>query len=85
MSVRREIEVEALPERWLQEPDREIFVEHEEEPRRLVWSWSHEGEPSTRVEFLIVAAPAGARVVVTESAPLFPLARLAASFVLVAA
>ena len=98
MSVRREVEVEAPPEdvwdalaseegreRWLDEPDRQIVVEHAEEPHRLVWSWSREGEQPTRVEFLIVAAPAGARVIVTESAPFLPLATLAASFALVAA
>jgi uncharacterized protein YndB with AHSA1/START domain len=98
MSVSREVEVEATPEdvwdalaseegreRWLDEPDRQVVVEHAEEPHRLVWSWSHEGEQPTRVEFLIVAAPTGARVIVTESAPFLPLAMLAASFALVAA
>jgi hypothetical protein len=32
------------------------------------------------VEFQIVAIPAGSHVVVTESAPRFPIATLAASF-----
>ena len=98
MSVCREVEVEATPEevwaalaseegreRWLEEPSREIVIEHAEEPRRLVWSWSQEGEQPTRVEFVILVAPAGARVIVTESSPVLPLAMLASSFALVAA
>lgn len=98
MSVRREVDVEASPEevwealatedgreRWLDEPDREISIELEDAPHRLIWSWAVKGEPSTRVEFLVVAAPRGARVVVTETVPSFPLAMLAASFALVAA
>jgi uncharacterized protein YndB with AHSA1/START domain len=93
MAVRREVDVEASPEevwealvteegreRWLDEPAREISVEVLDAPRRLVWRWAHEDEPPTRVEFRIVAIPAGARVVVTESIPGFPLAMLAASF-----
>jgi uncharacterized protein YndB with AHSA1/START domain len=94
MSVRREIEIEATPEevwealataegreRWLQEDaEREIHVELSDEPSRLVWWWWRGDEPATRVELLVVAAPAGARVVVTESAPSFPLAALRASF-----
>lgn len=94
MSVRREIEIEATPEevwealatdegreRWLEEEAaREIHVEVVQEPTRLVWWWWHGDEPATRVELLVVAAPAGARVVVTESAPSFPLATLQASF-----
>lgn len=100
MSVHREVEVEASPEevwealaseegreRWLDEPEREIEVEVErsEAPHRLVWWWSTEGEPATRVEFLVVAAPAGARVVVTESIPSFPIGMLAQSFTAVLA
>lgn len=99
MSVRREVEIEALPEevweslateegreRWLEEdPEREIRVEVESEPTRLVWWWWSGDEPATRVEFLVVAAPTGTRVVVTETAPTFPLAMFAASFALVAA
>jgi uncharacterized protein YndB with AHSA1/START domain len=95
MTVRREIEIEATPEevweavatdegreRWLEEDEagREIHVEVVQEPTRLVWWWWHGDEPATRVELLVVAAPAGARVVVTESAPSFPLATLQASF-----
>jgi uncharacterized protein YndB with AHSA1/START domain len=93
MAVQREIEVEATPEevwealateegreRWLGEPEREIHVEVLDAPNRLVWWWAGAEEPATRVEFLVVAAPAGTRVVVTESSPSFPIAMLAASF-----
>jgi uncharacterized protein YndB with AHSA1/START domain len=92
MAVRREIDVDATPEevwetlatdegreRWLDESEREIHVEVLEAPHRLVWWWAGAEEPATRVEFLIVAAPAGTRVVVTESVPSFPIAILAAS------
>lgn len=91
MAARREIELEATPEdvwealaseegreRWLDEPDREIHVEVAERPHRLVWWWWEGDAEPTRVEFLVVAAPAGARVVVTESRPTVPVARLAA-------
>jgi len=91
--ARREIEVEASPEEvfdalssdegretWLDEPDREIHVEVSEPPHRLVWWWWEGDEPATRVEFLVVAAPAGTRVVVTETLPAVPMARLAARF-----
>ena len=90
MSVRREIDVEASPEevwealvteegreRWLEDSERDIHIEVVEAPSRLVWWWAGAEQPATRVEFLIVAAPAGARVIVTESAPSFPLAMLA--------
>ncbi len=94
MPVTREVEVEATPEevwqaiateegreRWLEEdPAREVRVEVVEEPHRLVWWWQSEQQPPTRVEFLVVAVPAGARVLVTESVPSFPLASLAACF-----
>jgi uncharacterized protein YndB with AHSA1/START domain len=83
MRTRREIEIEATPEEvwealateegrdeWLEDaPEREILVETAEEPHRLVWWWWTE-------------APAGARVVVVESEPSFPLATLAARFTL---
>jgi uncharacterized protein YndB with AHSA1/START domain len=98
MAVSREIDIEASPEevwealateqgreRWLQEPEREIEVEVMDAPHRLVWWWSTDEEPPTRVEFLLVPAVAGTRVVVTESVPSFPIAMLAASFALVAA
>jgi uncharacterized protein YndB with AHSA1/START domain len=93
MAVRREIDVDATPEevwealatdegreRWLEETEREIHVEVQDAPHRLVWWWAGPEEPATRVEFRIVAAPAGTRVVVTESVPSFPIAMLAASF-----
>ena len=93
MAVRREIDVDASPEevwealvteegreRWLEESEREIHVEVLEAPHRLVWWWAGAEEPATRVEFLIVATPVGARVAVTESVPSFPIAMLAASF-----
>ncbi|MHB8243643.1 MAG: SRPBCC family protein [Solirubrobacteraceae bacterium] len=98
MAVRREVDVEASPEevwealateegreRWLGEPGRDIEVELEEEPRRLVWWWAGDEEQPTRVEFVVHETDAGARVVVTESVPDFPIATLAASFALVAA
>ena len=91
MSVRREIEIEATPEEvwealateegrqaWLEpDPEREVHVEVVDEPSRLVWWWWHDDEPATRVEVLVVAAPAGSRVVVVESRPAFPLVALA--------
>jgi len=94
MDTRREIEIEATPEEvwealateegreaWLEDaPAREIVVETAEEPHRLVWWWWTEDAPATRVEVLVVAAPAGARVVVVESEPSFPLPALAARF-----
>ena len=96
--ARREVEIEATPEQvwealvteegresWLQEPDREVYVEVVEAPNRLVWWWVAEEQPATRVEFLIEPVPAGARVVVTESVSAFPLSTLAASFAMVAA
>jgi uncharacterized protein YndB with AHSA1/START domain len=97
--VRREVTIEASPEevweslatdegreRWLEaDPDREIVVEHASEPRRLVWWWWSGDDEPTRVELEIVAVPPGSRVIVTETAPAFPLATLAASFALVPA
>jgi uncharacterized protein YndB with AHSA1/START domain len=94
MPAQREIEIEATPEevwetltteegreRWLEDdPAREIHVELADEPSRLVWWWWSGDEPATRVEFLVVAVPAGARVIVTETMPSFPLARLASAF-----
>jgi uncharacterized protein YndB with AHSA1/START domain len=103
MPVRREVHIEASPEevwealvteegreRWLEEPEREIHVEVLDTPQRLVWWWAGPQEPATRVEFLVVAAPAGTRVIVTETAPSegvpsFPVEMLVASFALVPA
>jgi uncharacterized protein YndB with AHSA1/START domain len=72
-------------DRWLGEPDRQIHVESADPPHRLVWWWVSEDQPATRVDFRIVALPPGegdglTRVTVTESAPSFPLASLAAAF-----
>jgi uncharacterized protein YndB with AHSA1/START domain len=101
MAVRREIDVDASPEevfealvtdegreRWLDEPEREIHVEVLDAPNRLVWWWAAADEPATRVEFLVVAGVAPdlpTRVIVTESAPSFPIAMFVASFALVLA
>jgi uncharacterized protein YndB with AHSA1/START domain len=101
MAVRREIDVDGTPEevfealvtdegreRWLDEPEREIHVEVLDAPNRLVWWWAGADEPATRVEFLVVAGitpEQPTRVIVTESVPALPLARLAASFALVLA
>jgi uncharacterized protein YndB with AHSA1/START domain len=92
-AARTEVDVEASPEEvwealvteqgredWLQEPDREVYIEVVQAPSRLVWWWGGEDEPATRVEFEIVAVPAGAKVVVTESEPDFPISLLAKSF-----
>ena len=93
MAVSREIEIEASPEEvwealvtregregWLEERDRDVHIEVVEFPHRLVWWWGSDEEPATRVEFEVVAVPAGARVIVTESAPSFPLAQLCGRF-----
>jgi uncharacterized protein YndB with AHSA1/START domain len=92
-AARTEVEIEATPEEvwealvteegretWLAEPDRDVYVEVVQAPSRLVWWWTGEDEPATRVEFQIVAVPAGTRVVVTESEPAFPISLLASSF-----
>jgi uncharacterized protein YndB with AHSA1/START domain len=98
MAVRREVHVEASPEevwealvteegreRWLEEPERDVYIEVLETPTRLVWWWASGEEPATRVEFLVLPALPGTRVIVTESVPSFPIAMLAASFALVSA
>lgn len=96
-AVRRNVVIEASPqevwealateegrERWLEaDPERELHVEVADEPGRLVWWWWRGEQAATRVELLVVAAPAGARVIVIERAPSFPLATLAAAFALV--
>jgi uncharacterized protein YndB with AHSA1/START domain len=97
--VRREIAIDAPPadvwesiasedgrDRWLEDdPDREIRVELADEPWRLVWWWSSGGEAATRVEFRLVPAGSGSRVIVTETRPRFPVAVFARAFALVAA
>ena len=93
MAARTEVEIEATPEEvwealiteegretWLAEPDRDVQIEVVQAPSRLVWWWTGEDEPATRVEFQIVAVPAGTRVVVTESEPAFPISLLAMRF-----
>jgi uncharacterized protein YndB with AHSA1/START domain len=98
MPATREIEVEATPEevwealateegreRWLEDSERDIHIEVLDAPRRLVWWWAGPQEPAPRVEFEVIPAPAGARVIVTESEPALPLAMLAASFAMVLA
>lgn len=91
--VWREVEIEASPEQvweilatdagrelWLEpDPDRNLEVTEADPPNRLVWWWGHDDEPPRRVEFLVVAAPAGTRVIVIESEPSLPLAMLAAA------
>ena len=73
-------------ERWLEDdPGREIVVESEDAPNRLVWWWWRGDEAATRVEFLVVPVETGTRVVVTERAPSVPLARLARACALVPA
>ena len=71
MDVRREVEVEASPEEvW------EALVSEEGRERWL----EPDPERELRVEVLVVAAPAGWRVVVVESQPAFPLVALATAF-----
>lgn len=92
-TVQREIEIEATPEEvwealadeeareeWLgDDADRTVHVERADPPHRIVWWWWREDEPATRVEVLVVAAPAGSRVIVVESGePALPLLALAA-------
>ena len=73
-------------ERWLEDdPGREIVIESEDAPNRLVWWWWRGDEAPTRVEFLVVPVETGTRVVVTERAPSVPLARLARACALVPA
>jgi uncharacterized protein YndB with AHSA1/START domain len=67
--------------RWLEDdPEREMLVEVAQEPDRLVWWWWREDEAPRRVEFTVVAVPEGARVIVVESAPEFPMAQFTMSF-----
>jgi uncharacterized protein YndB with AHSA1/START domain len=96
--VRREIEIEAEIDEvwdalateegrseWLGEEEREIRVESADAPHRLVWWWWEGESDATRVEFLVVPAVSGTRVVVIESSPAVPLAMLSARFAMVAA
>jgi hypothetical protein len=70
-------------ERWI-EGERELVVESEQAPGeggydsgRIVWWWWTDAEAPRRVELLVVAAPAGARVIAIESQPAVPLTMLA--------
>jgi uncharacterized protein YndB with AHSA1/START domain len=97
-AVRREVTIEASPEevweslateqgreRWLPDgEERDVRIVVADQPERLVWWWRN-GEHETRVEFRVVAVAAGARVVVTETVPNFPLATLASALALVPA
>jgi uncharacterized protein YndB with AHSA1/START domain len=97
-AVQREVTIEASPEevweslateqgreRWLPDGDeRDVRIVVADEPERLVWWW-RSGAHETRVEFRVVAVPEGARVVVTETVPSFPLAMLASALALLPA
>jgi uncharacterized protein YndB with AHSA1/START domain len=98
VSATREIEIEASPQEvwealidedrraaWLDEPERVISVTEADAPRRIVWQWWDDDRRTSTVEINVVGVEAGARVVVTETRPSFPLALLASSFALVAA
>jgi uncharacterized protein YndB with AHSA1/START domain len=92
--VRREVDIEASPEdvwealvteegreAWLEpEPGRELEVEAEEEPGRLVWWWWKGDEQPRKVEVEVIGVPLGTRVIVTETEPVFPLPQLCAAF-----
>ena len=73
-------------ERWLErEHERDVHVEFEDEPSRLVWWWRpDESCSATRVEFRVSAVAGGTRVLVIESAPRFPLQMLASATMLLA-
>ena len=92
--VRRQVDIEAPPEEvwealiteegrdsWLEpDPERELEVEAEEAPDRLVWWWWRGDEQPRKVEVQVIGVPAGTRVIVTETEPAFPLPQLCASF-----
>jgi len=92
--VRREVDIEAPPdevwealctedgrEAWLEpDPQREIEVEAQEAPDRLVWWWWHGDEQPRKVELQVIGVPWGSRVIVTETQPVFPLPALCAAF-----
>ena len=98
MAVEREVHVDASPEEvwealateegredWLEEPLREIHVEHQDAPHRLVWWWAGGRGAGHARRVPDRGPPTGTRVLVTESMPSFPLAELAARFALVLA
>ncbi|HET9721192.1 MAG TPA: hypothetical protein VFP55_14010 [Solirubrobacteraceae bacterium] len=91
--IRREVEIEASPDEvwealateegrgaWLEpDPERELEVESEEAPGRLVWWWWKGQEQPRKVELEVIAVPRGTLVIVTESEPVFPAAQLCAA------
>jgi uncharacterized protein YndB with AHSA1/START domain len=99
MRMVREVEIEAPPEdvwealateegreRWLgDDAPAHVEIETFQPHHHLVWWWRDDGAEPSRVEFRIVAVPAGSRVLVTETAPRVPIASLAASLQMVAA
>ena len=75
---------------WLEpDEDRRLVVEKTLAPSHISWWWWHESddEPARHVDIDVFAIPdGGTRVIVTETQPaMIPMARLAASFELVAA
>lgn len=63
--------------------ERRGCVEDVDEPRRLAFSWAREGELPSLVEFELVPAVGGTRLIVTETAPPgAPLALLGAGWAL---
>jgi len=98
MEMVREVEIEAPPEdvwealateqgreRWLDGDGTDVEIETYEPHHHLVWWWCEPGAEPSRVEFRIVAVPAGSRVLVTETRPRLPVAQLVASLAAVAA
>ena len=92
--IRREVDIDASPdevwqalateegrEAWLEpDPERELEVEAQQAPERLVWWWWRGEEQPRKVVLDVIAVPWGTRVIVTESEPSFPMAQLCAAF-----
>lgn len=62
--------IELEPAGAVRAGDRSGFVEEADEPRRLTFWWSAEGEESTRVELELLPDADGTRIRVVESRPL---------------
>ncbi len=62
--------IELEPAGAVRAGERSGFVEEAEEPRRLTFWWSAEGEESTRVELELSPDADGTRIRVVESRPL---------------